>query len=135
MYHTLVWHNQTPKWFFLNDSGVPLDSIELYNRMTDILSHFKDDIYCWDVVNEAISDNADEFYRTNSPWYNSCREVYIEWAFRTAHRINPDIKLFYNDYNLIEPTKREKVYQLLKRLKQSGVPIHGVGMQGHCCVQ
>lgn len=133
--HTLVWHNQTPAWFFTDESGMSLDSTALYSRMekyiSDIMTHFKNDVYCWDVVNEAISDNIEEFYRTDSPWYKACKEGYIERAFRTAHHINPDIKLFYNDYNLTEPAKREKAYKLLKRLKESGVPIHGVGMQGH----
>lgn len=137
--HTLVWHNQTPEWFFLDDNDNPLDSSVLYNRMenymTDVMTHFKDDVYCWDVVNEALSDKPDEFYRTDSPWYKACKEAYIERAFRTAHRINPNVKLFYNDYNLVQPQKREKAYQLLKRLKEAGVPVHGVGMQGHWSMQ
>jgi endo-1,4-beta-xylanase len=133
--HTLVWHNQTPFWFFFDEKREAIDSTALYKRlegyMREVMTHFKEAVFCWDVVNEALSDAPGEFYRTNSPWYRACGEVYIEKAFRLAHSINPNVKLFYNDYNLIQPEKREKAYQLVKRLKEAGVPIHGIGMQAH----
>lgn len=137
--HTLIWHKQTPDWFFLNENGLPLDSTALYSRLdtyiTDVMQHFGDDIYAWDVVNEALSDNAGELFRTDSPWYKACQEAYIAHAFRTAHRVNPKMKLFYNDYNLTQPAKRQKAYTMLKALLEAGVPITGVGMQGHWSMQ
>ncbi len=138
--HTLVWHNQTPDWFFQDENGNDLDSTRLYQRlekyMTDVMTHFKDDIYCWDVVNEAISDKNGEMYRTEkSGWYRICKEDFIAKAFRLAKKINPDVKLFYNDYNMVNPQKREKAYQMLKSLLAQGVPIDGIGMQAHWSMQ
>ena len=137
--HVLVWHNQTPDWFFQNDKGNYADSTTMYKRMekymTDVMTHFKSDVYCWDVVNEAISDVETEMYRTNSPWYKTCGIGYIEKAFRLAHKIDPKAKLFYNDYNLINPIKREKVFNMLSALLKKGVPIHGIGLQGHWSMQ
>ncbi|MDR0537466.1 MAG: endo-1,4-beta-xylanase [Tannerellaceae bacterium] len=133
--HTLVWHNQTPTWFFTNDAGEPLDSTALYERlemyMREVMTHFKDAVYCWDVVNEALADEPGELFRKDSPWFRACNEAYIAKAFQIARKINPDVKLFYNDYNLTQPLKREKAWKLLKRLKDEGVPVDGVGMQGH----
>ena len=43
----------------------------------------------------------------------------------------PDALLFYNDYNETNPVKREKIYKMVKGLKDAGVPIHGVGLQAH----
>jgi len=134
--HTLVWHNNTPRWFYLDENENQVDSTTLYKRMEDhmtaVINHFKDDVYCWDVVNEAISDRPDEQYRThNSQWFQICGKDYIARAFRTAHRINPDMKLAYNDYFLTNPEKRMKTYNMLKEMIEDGVPIHVVGMQGH----
>jgi GH35 family endo-1,4-beta-xylanase len=74
--HTLVWHNQTPSWFFMDDKGNFVDSTTMYKRMekymTEVMTHFKGSVYCWDVVNEAISDKKDEMWRTNSGWYETC---------------------------------------------------------------
>ena len=102
--------------------------------MKTVMTHFGDDVYVWDVVNEALSDSPTEFYRTKSPWYESCGRGFVEKAFRMAHAINPKAKLFYNDYNLIQPVKRDKAYRMLKELLAKGVPINGVGMQGHWAV-
>jgi endo-1,4-beta-xylanase len=87
-------------------------------------------VYAWDVVNEAISDKPDEFLR-NSEWLKICGEEYIAKAFQYAHEADPNALLFYNDYNEINPVKREKIFKLVKGLKDAGVPIHGVGLQGH----
>ena len=134
--HTLVWHNNTPRWFYLDENGNQVDSATLYRRMEAymeaVIPHFKDDVYCWDVVNEAISDREGEHYRThNSPWFQICGKDFIARAFRTAHRIDPQMKLVYNDYHLTDPVKRMKTYEMLKEMIEDGVPIHVVGMQGH----
>lgn len=137
--HTLVWHNQTPSWFFKDEKGNFVDSTTMYNRMkkymTDVMTHFKGSVYCWDVVNEAISDNKGEIWRTNSAWYETCGTGYVEKAFRLAHKIDPSARLYYNDYNMINPAKREKTYNMLKTLLAKGVPIYGIGMQGHWSLQ
>ena len=133
--HCLVWHKQTPEWFFRNDKGNLVDSTTMYKRlekyMTAIMNHFKPAVYCWDVVNEAISDEDNETFRTKSDWYQTCGTGFVEKAFSLAHKINPDVKLFYNDYDMVNPVKREKVYNMLKALLKKGVPINGIGIQGH----
>jgi endo-1,4-beta-xylanase len=132
--HTLVWHNQTPPWVFAGKDGGLGTKEELLERLKEhikeVVGHYKGKVYAWDVVNEALSDNPYEFLR-KAPWYDICGEEVIEKAFIWAHEVDPDAKLFYNDYNLEDPVKREKAYQLVKRLKEKGVPIHGIGIQGH----
>jgi len=64
-------------------------------------------------------------------WYKICGEEFIAKAFEYAHAADPKALLFYNDYNTENPKKREKIYQMVKRMKDAGVPIHGVGLQGH----
>jgi endo-1,4-beta-xylanase len=135
--HTLCWHNQTPRWFFIDSAGKPVTKEVLLQRLKDhittVVKRYKGTIYAWDVVNEVISDKRDEFYR-NSEFYKICGEDFIAKAFEYAHAADPDALLFYNDYNETDPVKREKIYQLVKRLKEAGVPIHGIGMQGHWAV-
>lgn len=133
--HTLVWHSQTPAAFFNDDKGNPLTKDQLFARlkvyMTAVMTHFKNVTFCWDVVNEAVSDKEGETYRTESPWYKACGKDYLAFAFRTARSINPNVKLVYNDYNFVNPAKLERACTILKELLDAGVPIDAVGLQGH----
>jgi endo-1,4-beta-xylanase len=95
-----------------------------------VVSRYKGTVYAWDVVNEVISDNPNEYFR-NSQWYRICGEEFVEKAFEYAHAADPDALLFYNDYNETVPQKREKIYKMVKALKDKGVPINGVGLQSH----
>jgi endo-1,4-beta-xylanase len=135
--HTLVWHNQTPAWLFVDESGNNVTKEVLLQRMKDhittVVSRYKGKIYAWDVVNEAISDSKDEYLR-KSKWFEICGEEFIAKAFEYAHAADPDALLFYNDYNEIDPAKREKIIRLVKTLKDAGVPIHGIGLQAHWAI-
>ncbi|MEO6733407.1 MAG: endo-1,4-beta-xylanase [Ferruginibacter sp.] len=135
--HTLCWHSQAPGWIFKDAEGKQVTKEVLLQRLKDhittVVKRYKGTVYAWDVVNEAISDKKEEYLR-NSLWYQICGEEYIAKAFEYAHEADPQALLFYNDYNEISPVKREKIYRLVKSLKDSGVPIHGIGMQGHWAV-
>lgn len=135
--HTLCWHSQTPGWIFKDAAGKQVTKEVLLQRLKDhittVVKRYKGAIYAWDVVNEAISDKEDEYLR-NSLWYSICGEEYIARAFQYAHEADPAALLFYNDYNEINSVKREKIYKLVKTLKDAGIPIHGVGLQGHWAV-
>jgi endo-1,4-beta-xylanase len=135
--HTLCWHAQAPGWMFKNEQGDTISKEVLLQRLkehiTTVVNRYKDRIYGWDVVNEVIDDNDTAFYR-KSQWYKICGEEFIAKAFEYAHAADPKAILFYNDYNTENPKKREKIYQMVKKLKDSGVPIHAVGLQGHWSV-
>ena len=132
--HTLCWHKQTPEWMFLDKDGKPVKKEVLLARLKDhinqVVTRYKGRIYAWDVVNEAI-DDEDSIFMRESNWYKICGEEYIADAFRWAHEADPDAQLFYNDFNTESPIKREKVYRLVKKLIDAGVPISGIGLQGH----
>lgn len=130
--HTLVWHNQTPSWVFLDDDGTFLDRDALLNRMRDhihtVVGRYKGRIHAWDVVNEAV--NLDGTLR-ESLWYQIIGEDYIAKAFEFAHEADPNALLYYNDFLLEVPSKREGVIRLIRNLLANDVPIHGVGSQSH----
>jgi endo-1,4-beta-xylanase len=132
--HNLCWHEQAPSWFFTNKEGKEVSKIVLLQRLKAhidaVVGRYKGKIYAWDVVNEAIDDDSTKYLR-NSKWYQICGEDFIIKAFEYAHAADPDAKLYYNDYNTERPEKRERVYKLLKNLKDKGVPIDGVGLQAH----
>ena len=132
--HTLCWHNQTPRWFFTDSTGKQVSREVLLARLkqhiTDVVGRYKGRIYAWDVVNEAVPDDGNDIYR-KSRFYEIIGEDYIEKAFEYAHEADPAAQLFYNDYNTENASKRERIYQLVKKLKDKGVPINGVGLQGH----
>lgn len=132
--HTLVWHNQTPEWMFLNEDGSTVDRETLLARLKihifTVMERYKGKIYCWDVVNEAVSDEEEEILR-ESKWPEIIGDDFIDYAFKYAHEADPDALLFYNDYNESHPDKRDKIYKLVKGLIDRGVPIHGIGLQAH----
>ncbi len=133
--HTLVWYNQTPEWFFRDSAGAYLSREAMLERMKNyihgVLDHYRGKVYAWDVVNEAIAWQEDRFYREDIDWFRICGPDYIEKAFLYARQADPDTKLFYNDYNLIDPVKARKVYEMAKDFQERAIPIDGIGMQGH----
>jgi len=132
--HNLCWHEQTPDWLFKGADGNLVTKEVLLKRLKDhittVVNRYKGKIYAWDVVNEAVSDDSTQFLR-NSLWYKICGEDFIVKAFEYAHEADPKAVLFYNDYNTERPEKRERVYRLLKKLVDAGVPINAVGIQAH----
>ena len=136
--HNLCWHTQAPKWMFHDAAGNLVSKEVLLKRLKEhiyaVVGRYKGKIYAWDVVNEAISDNPKEFLR-NTLWYKICGEDFIAKAFEYAHEADPDAVLFYNDYNTEYPEKRQRIYNLLKKLIDAGVPVHAVGLQGHWSIK
>lgn len=132
--HNLCWHEQTPTWIFKNKDNSVVSKDSLLNRLRDhihtVVKRYKGKIYAWDVVNEAIDDNPANYLRP-SEWLKICGEEYIAKAFQYAHEADPEAQLYYNDYNTERPEKRARIFKLLKQLKEQGVPLHGVGLQGH----
>lgn len=134
--HCLVWHSQTADWMFKDEKGEQVSKEVLFRRMRQhihtIVNRYKDVVYAWDVVNEAITDDpkAEIPYR-QSAFYKIAGDEFIKKAFEYAHEADPKALLFYNDYNETNPAKRDRIYHMVKSMKAEGIPIHGIGMQGH----
>lgn len=131
--HTLVWHNQLPAWLtggtFTDDQ---LRAILRDHIMTEV-SRYRGRVHAWDVVNEALNDDGT---MRQTMWLNRLGPGYIADAFRWAHEADPQAKLYYNDFNLetIGP-KSNAALAMVKSLRDQGVPISGVGFQGHLDIQ
>ncbi len=136
--HTLVWHSQTPQWVFYDDNKQLVTKEVLYARMKHhidvVMGRYQGKMVAWDVVNEVIDENEPDGLR-RSLWYEIAGEEYIEKAFEYARAADPDVKLYINDYNTEVPAKAEKLHALVKRLKDKGVPIDGVGHQFHTNIE
>lgn len=134
--HTLIWHSQVPDWFFTDKDGNEVSKEILIERMrthiTTVVSRYKGRIKGWDVVNEAVEDDGS--LRRNK-FLQIIGEEYIRLAFEFAHAADPDAELYYNDYSLALPRKRDGVVALAKQLLESGIPLSAIGMQGHLGMQ
>jgi endo-1,4-beta-xylanase len=141
--HTLVWHSQVPAWVFQHTDGTPLtanpaDKALLLQRITNhirgVAGHFGDQIYAWDVVNEAVDDSSPDGLR-QSPFFTIAGLDFIRTAFRVAREVAPHAKLYLNDFNTEYPAKRDAVFNLVRQLKSEGVPIDGIGSQLHMNIE
>jgi endo-1,4-beta-xylanase len=132
--HTFVWHNQNPAWLFEDKNGVQVSKKLLIKRLEEhakvVANRYKDVIYAWDVVNEAIEDKSGEQYR-DTPWRRILGEDYIKTAFDIVREADNKAELYYNDYNNEQPEKLLKSYGMLMDLLEKGTPIDGVGIQAH----
>jgi endo-1,4-beta-xylanase len=132
--HTLVWGNRNPYWLFWDAKGNLVHRKLLDQRLKEhintVVGRYKDSIYAWDVVNEAVYDNDKEWLKNNT-WYKIMGADYIYNSFRYAHEADSTALLFYNDYNAEFPDKRKRIIQLIIMMKERNVPIHGIGIQGH----
>jgi endo-1,4-beta-xylanase len=130
--HCLIWHSQTPRWVFENDQGKPLTRDALLERMHDhirtVVGRYKGRIGGWDVVNEALNEDGT---MRQSPWYRIIGDDFIAKAFQFAHEADPAAQLYYNDYSLENEAKRKGAVELMRKLKAEGVPVTGIGLQGH----
>ncbi|NUS03053.1 MAG: endo-1,4-beta-xylanase [Nonomuraea sp.] len=128
--HTLVWHNQLPGWV----GNVPAAQLPgvMRDHITNEVAHFKGQVIHWDVVNEAFEENGS---RRQSVFQQKIGDGYIAEAFKAARAADPNVKLYYNDYNIEGVNaKSDAVYAMVKSFKQQGVPIDGVGLQAHLIV-
>lgn len=153
--HVLVWHTQTPDWFFregYENNGAYVDKetmlIRLESYIKQVLEFTQQEypgvIYAWDVVNEAVENSPGKFetetgfrIRTkhgeneDNPWYAVVGVDYVEKSFEYARKYaDPEVKLFYNDYNTFQPAKTNSIYKLVDSLKEKGL-VDGIGMQGY----
>jgi endo-1,4-beta-xylanase len=131
--HTLVWHSQSPKWLYEDEQGRPLPRdaalANMKAHIDAVVGHYKGKVKGWDVVNEAIPDGPGDLRDT--PARRAIGDDYIAKAFEFAHAADPDVELYYNDYNIDMDYKRERGLKLVKQLRAAGVRLDGVGIQGH----
>jgi endo-1,4-beta-xylanase len=135
--HTLVWHNQTPKWVFSAEGGEDENGKQVTKErllylmrlhIYSVMGRYKGRIKGWDVVNEALADDGS--YQP-SPWLKIIGEEYLVKAYQYAHEADPDAALYYNDFSVENTPKRNGVIKLVKMLQSQGIQIAGIGMQGH----
>jgi endo-1,4-beta-xylanase len=103
-------------------------SEHIKDHISTIVGRYKGRVHGWDVVNEAIMDDGS--YR-KSKFYEILGEEFIPLAFQFAHEADPDAELYYNDYSMFTPGKRQGVVKLIHSLQEKGIRIDAVGMQGH----
>lgn len=148
--HTLLWYKSLPTWVAgaATDKETTLALIDRHVKET--VKYFGDSVYVWDVVNEALRNSVtdaqlknDDYMRQGvsgsgtCDWYGICGMDFIKQAFRSADEARQELglgeklELFYNDYSLNSPNKREACLKLVKELQKEGIAIDGVGMQAH----
>jgi endo-1,4-beta-xylanase len=141
--HTLCWHNQLPDWLTTGVANGSISSAQLrellHNHITVEVSRYRGRIWQWDVCNEFFTDTSPSELDPTNWWIVNAGPDIIPSAFEWAHAADPNALLFYNDYNIGGEdgtnAKSDAVYAYVQQLLADGVPIHGVGNQGHLDTQ
>jgi len=141
--HTLVWHNQLPDWLTQGVANGTISNAQLRNllhkHITDEVTHFRGEIWQWDVANEFFTDSNPSGINPTDFWISHLGTGILADAFRWAHEADPHALLFYNDYNIAGEdgtnAKSDAVYAWVKQMLAQGVPINGIGDQGHLDTQ
>lgn len=169
--HCLLWYKSLPSWLHdifdgkeYSESVKTLAYSYIDKHIEETMKDFGDNIYVWDVVNEALFNSVDSkklvkdashpygnVFRTNDnmssstndwvDWHKVCGGdtnngyLYIAEAFKKADEVrkkyNYTTDLYYNDYSLNNPNKRQACLNLIQMLKDNNAPIDGIGMQSH----
>jgi endo-1,4-beta-xylanase len=142
-WHALVWHSQNPAWLFQDKANParPVSKDVLNQRMRThiqtVMRRYRGRVESYDVVNEPLSDTSG--LRTGaegSKWHEILGAEYIDNAFRWAREADPNAQLVINEYGLESDTrKRQEMVNLVRGMKQRGVPIDAVGLQMHIDVK
>lgn len=125
--HTLIWHSQLAPWMEKIKDSTEMKAF-MKDHITTIVSKYKGKINSWDVVNEAL--NEDGTLR-KTVFLDALGESYLIDAYKLAAKADPKVDLYYNDYNLEDPAKREGVIRLVKKIKAAGGKVDGIGSQAH----
>jgi endo-1,4-beta-xylanase len=141
--HTLLWHNQLPDWLTTGVGNGSITKSQLMNLLEQHIftevGRYKGRIWQWDVANEFFLDANPSGINPNDFWISNLGPGIIPQAFRWAHEADPHALLFYNDYNIAgedgSNAKSDAAFAWLQQMLDQGVPIDGVGNQGHLDTQ
>ena len=132
--HTLVWKRQLPAWLtggtYMRNELITI----LREHIQTVVGRYRGRVAAWDVVNEALRDSLGRDGDDLRPtiWLKGIGPEYIDLAFHFAHEADPGALLFYNESRAEGMGARsDATYALGWRLRQRGVPVHGVGLQMH----
>jgi endo-1,4-beta-xylanase len=141
--HTLLWHNQLPDWLTTGVANGTISGSQLMGLLEQHIftevGRYRGKIWQWDVANEFFTDSNPSGINPGDFWISNLGPGVIPQAFRWAREADPGALLFYNDYNIAGEdgtnAKSDAVYAWLQQMLEQGVPIDGVGDQGHLDTQ
>lgn len=133
--HTLVFGEANPRWM---QAAAPAARQQIMvDHITTVMTHFKGRIHQWDVIDEPLSDNDQDYMNGGDGmrhhiWYQAMGKGYMAIALRAAHAVDPSAKLYINDYGLEADGERwTALLQTIGQLQAQGVPLDGIGFEAH----
>lgn len=121
--HNLFWAKEKYAMAWLK----PLDATQLRaavtRRLEDTAGRYRGKVICWDVDNEKLDGTF---------FSDRLGPDIVPWMFKETARIDPQARLFVNEYGILgNPEKTGRLISLVKELQAKGAPVGGIGIQSH----
>jgi endo-1,4-beta-xylanase len=135
--HALIWHADYQVPAFMKSYSGDFAAM-LKNHVQTIVTHFQGKVASWDVVNEALADDGEPTLANGlrSTVFSQRMGIdFIDQAFVNARAADPQVDLYYNDYNIeAGGQKTRNMLALVDGMRSRGVPVTGVGFQMHVLI-
>jgi endo-1,4-beta-xylanase len=135
--HPLVWHTQVPDWVTNGMFTADQLTAVMYAHIDALMGRYAGKFPYWDVVNEAVDNASGDWGYRSTIWHDTIGDNFMDLAFARAHMDDPSAKLLYNDYNIEQMGmgKSDYVFNMVKSMKDRGIPIDAIGFQGHYFIE
>jgi endo-1,4-beta-xylanase len=126
--HCVFWAPERWQMQWVRDLNPEDLRTAVERRLDSAIRHFAGRFVHWDVNNEMLHGT---FFR------DRLGEDILLWMFKRAHELDPDVKLFVNEFNILSVDQNFTEIQLDEYIKHTqqlldkGAPISGIGIQGH----
>jgi endo-1,4-beta-xylanase len=133
--HCLIWNEWVPQWIKAMSNA---ERERFFDRYVDeVIGRYAGQFQSWDIVNEPFwpGHKAPGGYRLG-PWYETFGPNYVKRTFQRASSSDKRTKFVLNEAHAERDDDvgrgiRDGLLRLVDELKDAGLPLHAVGLQGH----
>jgi endo-1,4-beta-xylanase len=133
--HCLIWNEWNPEW--VKNMSASERRMYFDSYIDEVVARYQGRLQSWDIVNEPFwpGHRAPGGFRIG-PWYDAFGPDYVRRAFERAAQVDRTTKFVLNEAQTERDDElglavRRGLLKLVADLKNAGVKLDVVGLQGH----